>query len=324
LPAAMQPSVMVYNADLLAKRGLQPPSPDWTFDTFLSLITQAASSNEQDKSYGAIFLVGSDFLFNGRGLVWVDTTTDPPTPKFDSPEVASALAWLDSLIQSGVLLVSSGGESNVDRINFSVQGGQVAFWRASMGQLNETGDAGGGDTSREPLPFPVGILPIPPGDASFSLGPTFAHIISSQSKHSQVCWDWIKFLSEQPTLMDGVPARKSVAASPNWEAQIGKENAKIYRLAFKNALQDFAHIAQDEASKDYVFDTYFSNLFYYWEWQIETAMVKGEDYTTLLPLIQPKAEVYVACASTIDYTKMDYLQMNDAVKRCAKQVEPDY
>jgi hypothetical protein len=193
-----------------------------------------------------------------------------------------------------------------------------------MGQLNETGDAGGGDTSREPLTFPVGILPIPPGNAIYSLGPTFAHIISNQSKHPQVCWDWIKFLSEQPTLMDGVPARKSVAASPAWEAQVGKENAQIYRLAFKNALQDFAHIAQDEASKDYVFDTYFSNLFYYWEWQIETALVDGDDYTALTPAIQAKAEAYITCTSTIDYTNMKEQQVYEAVKRCSKQIEPDY
>jgi ABC-type glycerol-3-phosphate transport system substrate-binding protein len=325
LPVAMQPSVMVYNADLLAKRGIQPPSPDWTFDTFISLITQASSSNEQDKSYGAIFLVGSDFLFNGRGVVWVDETTDPPTPKFDSPEVASALAWADSLIQSGVLLVSSAGdEANTDRINFSVQRGQVAFWRAKMGQLSESGDAGGGDTANEPLNFPVGILPIPQGDASFSLGPTFAHIISSQSKHPQICWDWIKFLSEQPALMEGVPARKSVAASPNWETQVGKENALVYRLAFKQALQDLAHIAQNESSEDYVFNSYFSNLFSYWQWQIEMAMIHGEDYTALLPLTQAKAEVYVACATTIDYTKMDYRQINEAVKSCASQADPDY
>jgi hypothetical protein len=51
-------------------------------------------------------------------------------------------------------------------------------------------------------------------------------------------------------------------------------------------------------------------------------MVNGEDYTPLLAQTQTIAENYLACASTIDYAKLDYSGMNTAISKCAQQVDP--
>jgi len=37
--------------------------------------------------------------------------------------------------------------------------------------------------------------------------------ISAQTEQAQACWEWLKFLSEQVSIMQGVPTRRSMAES---------------------------------------------------------------------------------------------------------------
>ena len=81
LPAVSVPTVVAYNADLLARGGLKPPPADWTFDDFVALATAVASTSDTDRTYGMIYDdQWEDSFFTGRGIEWADLDADPPVP----------------------------------------------------------------------------------------------------------------------------------------------------------------------------------------------------------------------------------------------------
>ncbi len=135
-------------------------------------------------------------------------------------------------------------------------------------------------------------------------------IISSKARNPQLCWDWIKFLSEQPYLSMGIPARKSVASSPAWEAVVGKQYADVYRLAR-------ARVRPPEPYDPSV------GPFGIWRGQAVAAALNGDDYQKLLPVLQTKAEDYLACMSTVDQAKLSNDELNTAITKCTRQVDPE-
>jgi ABC-type glycerol-3-phosphate transport system substrate-binding protein len=308
LPAVAQPQMMSYNADLLAKRGLQPPATDWTFDDLIDLSTQVASTSASDLSYGMIFGDWDDLLFIGRGIQWADTQSDPPRAQFDSPEFSSGLEWIAGLIESGVLFVQT--DMNYMEMQEAMQAGQIAFWTSQAGQPE-------GWYFQEGKPsYNIGVAPMPAVDdpsAFLNYSSNLGHFITRRAEDPQLCWDWIKYLSEQPGAFKGIPARKSTAASPQWEALVGKENAAVYR----EALSRVPRLEENEAA--------FSPIawpFYTWRREAVAAMLKGEDYKAILPQIQKKAEDYLACMSLVDRGKLDDQELNAETQRCAKQADP--
>jgi ABC-type glycerol-3-phosphate transport system substrate-binding protein len=310
LPAFSQPTVMVYNADLLKKRGLKPPSNDWTFDDYIELATKAASTSETDKSYGIVFSVYDPQLFIGRGVDLGDTTSGHLTPpEFDSPEFASALARIADLNKSGVLLIGSqeNDEKVIEKIKKIVQTGQLAFWQTQIGTL------GGFYFSADDKPtYQIGIVPMPTSDDLIGMGTwslDYGFFISSKSKNPQLCWDWIKFLSEQPYLSMGVPARKTVASSAAWEAVVGKQYADVYRLARARVQSPKNDLVAGPI------DT--------WRSQAVAAALNGEDYQKLLPVLQTKAKNYLDCMSTMDQANLNNNEINTAVTNCARQADPE-
>jgi ABC-type glycerol-3-phosphate transport system substrate-binding protein len=144
LPAVVRPPVILYNADLLARRGLQPPANDWAFDDFVNMMTSAASLSEGDRSYGYLWS-NDDLFFRGRSVEWIDLNSDPPSVNLDSPEMVSALAWMVELSRSGALLA---GDENNDVVS-----GRVAFWPTIAGR-----DPGSSNLS---VSFQWGVAPYP-------------------------------------------------------------------------------------------------------------------------------------------------------------------
>jgi multiple sugar transport system substrate-binding protein len=307
LPAFSQPTVMVYNADLLVKRGLETPSNDWTFNDYIELATKAASASESEKSYGILLGVGDPQLLLGRGVELGDTTTNPPVPpQFDSPEFASALAWIADLYEAGVLLdYSRVSEAELMQIDRS---GQLAFWNTQVGYV--------GSFFTDKPNYRIGVLPMPTANDSEAMRTwslDYGFIISSQAKDPELCWDWIKYLSEQPYYPMGVPARNVVAASAAWEAVVGKENAEVYRLALaKVEPSDRSHAL---IMIDVPLET--------WLAQAMAAALNGEDYLKLLPVLQTKADNYLTCIRSLDLVQLSDDDIRTAIYNCARQVDPE-
>lgn len=308
LPAYSQPTVMVYNGDLLAKRGLKPPSVDWTFDDYVDLASQAASTDDADRSYGMFISPYDRKFFDGMGVDWGDLSADPfSPPKFDSPEFASGLARIAALNKAGVLLLDR--QEDYDALYQAMQSGQVAFWQTQLGQWG-----GWYYPINEMPPYQIGVVPMPvvkDPTVSNTWSLKLGFFISGKTDSPQACWDWIKFLSEQPFLSSSVPARISVATSPTWETMIGQENANIYRLATARV---------ESTNPSYL--VFIESPFQIWQAQAVSAALDGSDYQSLLPVIQSKVENYLVCIGATDYAKLPYDELNLAIQKCAAQADP--
>ena len=232
LPLVVQPAIVAYNADLLANRGLSLPSMNWTYDDFVQQITSIATFKEDEKAFGvlpesqAVDVLG--MLFAGRNVQWVDISGNVPVARFDTPELANSLIWLSELYHSEAVFQSASGEDWWGSITRAIQSGQIAYWTVLAGQQNSLYFDGGHQPS-----FRIGIAPLPntASNVAFDASIERGLYIARQSAHAAACWNWAKYLSEQPNTWYGVPARTSVAASPAWENSVGVENATVYRLA---------------------------------------------------------------------------------------------
>jgi ABC-type glycerol-3-phosphate transport system substrate-binding protein len=314
LPASSQAYMMAYNADLLARRGLSIPENDWTFDDFIELASAAASTSDSDLSYGYSFYAYNEFLTQGREVKWFDYLADPPQVYFDSPEVAEYLKWLAKLAEDNVILDA---DADWEKTNSLMASGQLGFWTAMMGEeaiismeVIQVGEepADKYRVGMAPLPEVAGINPMS------AWSNDRGHYISAQSEAPQACWEWIKFMSDQPTLFTGVPARVSLAESPVWETSVGKENAEAYKAAIANVKPIVIELSNVE---------YQQLIWPLHEWRIRIlkAALAGENIQQVLIDQQQIAETYLDCALVLD-SSAPVEQLDQDIRSCLIQADP--
>jgi len=310
LPASSRVQMMAYNADLLARRGQPIPTNDWTFDDFIELASAAASTSDADPSYGYMYSPYDDFISLGKGIKWVDMESDPPQVNFDSPEIQAYMKWLINMNQERVLFNQ---ENNWEKMNTIMYSGQLAFWTAMMGEKDWFFQGSG-----QQIPFKIGMVPMPriEGDNPMaSWSNDRGHYISAQSENPRACWDWIKFLSEQPNLFAGLPARLSIAESPTWEAAVGKDDATAYRAAIAN----IKPLDQNEFDPQSQFILWAITD---WRNQAILAALEGQEIQPLLIAAQQKAEAYLDCALALDSSRPSE-ELSEEYMACRRQADPD-
>lgn len=315
LPLIVQPAIVAYNADLLASRGLPLPSMTWTYDDFVQQITSIASFKVDKKAFGvlpesqAVDVPG--MLFAGRKVQWLDISGNVPVARLDTPEMASSLVWLSEQYRSGAVFQSATGEDWWGSITRAIQSGQIAYWTVLAGQQNSLYFDGGQQPS-----FRLGIAPLPTtaSNVAFDASIERGLYIARQSSHAAECWNWAKYLSEQPNTWYGVPARSSVAGSPAWESSVGFENATIYRLA----LTRLQGTRMEGKWKTMLLPL---NS---WRGQAEMGARNGEDVNQLLLIAQQKANVYQTCLSQQDISSLKEVDLREKVTSCARQADPSW
>jgi ABC-type glycerol-3-phosphate transport system substrate-binding protein len=164
----------------------------------------------------------------------------------------------------------------------------------------------------------VGMAPLPRiegGNPIQTWSNDRGHYISAQSEDPQACWSWIKLMSEQPTLFSGIPARRSVAESPEWELSVGKEDAAAYRAA-QEAFRPVEMPAVEMEMQQLLWPL--SN----WRYQVVMAAFEGKDVQPVIIAQQQKAEDYLACALPIDTSQTMELVQQEIIN-CLRQVDPE-
>jgi ABC-type glycerol-3-phosphate transport system substrate-binding protein len=307
LPGSTQVQMMAYNSDLLARRGLVVPGSSWTFEDFIHLAAEAASTSVMDLSYGYLFSPYEDFFFLGMDVQWYDPKASPPAVHFNSPSMLSHLEWLRSLSEKNILLRMDDNWIEIDK---AAAGGQLAFWTTMMGEKGSFFYLPDMDYSAA-----IGMLPLPDvsGDnPAGSVSRDRGHFISAYTQEARICWDWIVFLSEQPALFPGVPARRSVAESAAWESFVGPSEA----VAFRAALERVRFPEQSGGP-----ELYASWPLYIWRSEAVKAALGDGDLRFFLEDLQLKAENFLDCTRTLD-TNMSAEQVEMEVENCARQADP--
>jgi ABC-type glycerol-3-phosphate transport system substrate-binding protein len=309
IPASTQVQMLAYNADLLTRRGLPLPENNWNFEDFIELASGAASTSESDPSYGYMYSPYDEFLFIGRGVKWADLYSNPPEVYMDSSEMQDYLKWLVKMEQENVLFNQDVAWEKMESI---MRSGQLAFWQAMMGEKNMWFYEPG----REPE-YKISMVPYPqvPGDEPVvRWSNDRGHYISAKAQDPKACWDWIKFMSEQPTLFSGVPARRSMAESPAWEASVGKEDAVAYRAAVAGMKPMEEEISTDIQQVVWPVTN--------WRGEAIRAALEGQDVQQVLVTNQQKADIYLDCALALDTSK-PMEELNEGIVACLKQADPE-
>jgi multiple sugar transport system substrate-binding protein len=239
LPVELQPFVIEYNKDLFDAAGLDDPPLDWTTDDFLELAAALTRGEGEDKQYGFVpqFFEVNDLLLliEPRGAQLIDESTEPPGLTLNDPTTVEAVRWYAGLSTEyevkPVFLADIANylaQANTFLIEREalISDGRAAMW-THVGTPAIGGDREGLD---------IGVAPLPAGiHGASGSGTTSGYFISAQTEARQACWQWITFLTEQPGVTQGLPARRSVAESDAYRQQVGAERAAVYLASVAGA-----------------------------------------------------------------------------------------
>lgn len=209
LPTVADLHLVAFDKNAFDQAGVPYPEPGWTWDDFLDKAA-ALTERQGDEVARWGFVLRSLHIPFIENLVrpLIDTTADPPTPRFDRPEVIEAVRWYADLYLEHRVTPYLKPEEAMQR-EALVDGGQAAMW-------NE----GYFDWPWRNQQRNVGVVPFP-GDTRVWAGDKVA--MSAGTAHPEAAWRWLKALGQGVSETYGqkwLPARRSVAESAGgfWDA----------------------------------------------------------------------------------------------------------
>jgi len=244
LPGSVTVGVVNYNKDLFDAANVAYPTPDWTTSDFLDKAVALTQGEDENKVYGYVpssFGVNDLIVMLDRlGADMLDQSVDPPRLVFTSSNTVEAFRWYTSLAtqykvepeQTEDTGQPGGGPPQGESL---INQGRAAMWLDSGSGVIFAGGGGEfavmisgqeGESSTN-----TGVAPLPTGfnsaNGSGFQGVT-GYFISAQSTKRQACWTWISYLTQQSTVVSGLPARKSVAESDEYRQRVGAERVDAY------------------------------------------------------------------------------------------------
>jgi ABC-type glycerol-3-phosphate transport system substrate-binding protein len=304
LPTEGYPRVMYYNKELFDAADLTYPSLDWTLDDFLTLAE--ALTQDKDKQYGYILHPGPFieplFFVEQQGARLMDDSAGQVAYTLDTPTMAKAVRWYVDLIRRyGVTLNLGNPDDYVQHYELwrsLIQDGKAAMW--SMYPLEAS------NIWRE---IDWGAVPMPQGLGQVNDFVLIGYSISARSEHPQACWEWLKFLLEQPELIQGVPARRSIAESDEYRQGVDANLADAY-FSIKEQ-DDWTLISAKQLRTK-------RNSFILGQFrQVLKAAVDGENVEQALSEAQRKVDEYILCLETTT----GYEDEEELVSACTAQTE---
>ena len=161
-----------------------------------------------------------------------------------------------------------------------------------------------------PLPFEVGLAPLPAGARATTEFEVSAYYISAGAEAPQACWEWITFLAGRPETTGALPGRRSVAASELWQEQVGKA-----RLPALQATLDYEHTSLFGKRWEIAWFAYI----YPWLYEAYQEGAAGGDVEAALIESQTRVETLVACLGP-----GPAFPGPDQIATCVQQADPDY
>lgn len=331
LPYAVNMRSLIYNHSAFAAAGLQPPRADWKPDDFLAAAQALTKGEGNDQRWGYVPLGGpqNDLLFfiNQFGARLTVGEGKDLRPNYTDPRTIAAIRWYLDL--SMVHQVTPPFKFSYRRDDFGddrsyelVQSGRVGMWFGyaesfQEGVIMQPLEPGGG-----PGPAPTAVplnsverdiraAPLPVGAAGVPSSELFVRgvFISARAQQPQACWEWIKFLSSDASLMYGdMPARRSVAQSEAFLKQIPPERV----AQFQAVRETLAIPAQGAGDASVIYGQYTDP---YWFFKaLSNVVEKGANLEKELAEAQRFATAFAECMN----------RANARAPACAKEVDPDY
>ncbi len=246
LPFQAHVYVIYYNRDLFDAAGEAYPQPGWTLDEFLRTAQRLTRGGGNARQWGYTSLnAPSQDLLAFLALQGVNLWDGNGRPRFDAPEVMRAVAWYTDLALEHDVMPSFADDfagqtaATAEAQRALVSQGQAAMWS------NYT-DQNPGST-----PFAVGMAPLPVNQLGRGIGVYRyeAFFIASQTRHAEACWEWIRYLSAVPEVVQSVPARTGMLDNPALQTRLGEEAVAAYRATL--AYEPLAPLSLSESAQMY-------------------------------------------------------------------------
>lgn len=215
LPYEINPTIMCINHDLLTKENIEIPSSDWTIDDFYKICTQVTKDTNHDKSIDQYGCYGFDWkdAIDCYGL----NIFEEDSCHLDKKEVKEALSYLTKINE-----LSKGYQISSEDFDQ----GKVAFCPLTFAQYR----------TYQPYPYRISkytsfrwsCIPMP----GIKTNTVTTHLdtsligMSSQTKHSQMAWEFLKMLTMDEDIQQSL-LNNSKGASPLKKVMLSKKTKEI-------------------------------------------------------------------------------------------------
>lgn len=237
LPRSNQVSLLFYNKDLFAQRGVPPPAPNATWRELREAASALARQTGGDQdSYGMV----DSFNQEPLSLELADAGYDINRPAaatltLDSPAAIEALDRAAALVRSNAVYLPAnppGDPDDAALVAQLVREQRIGIWDQLL--------------DNPPPPFAVGLLPSPYETSS---GYPAGYVISGGTRHAEAAWRWLAFLSANEPFTDqryigNVPARTSFAERSGYWERLDQDGAAVINAILERS----APTALSEAS----------------------------------------------------------------------------
>lgn len=222
MPFSLSNIALYYNRALFSASGLDPDEPPGTWQAFTDRAAALSSDTDgdgQNDRWGLSFPVRADqgvvyywfaFLWQAGGQIF---TEDYSAPRFHEAPGVAALAFLQEMVQAGVIPLSP-PEEGFER-------GQIGMTLASTARLSRYVAALGDD---------LGVAPLPAGPAGLATGIGGANLaLMDGCEHKEAAWTFIEWMTSPEvnlrwSIATGyLPLRRSVVVSQAYQGYLEQE-----------------------------------------------------------------------------------------------------
>ncbi|MEQ8676778.1 MAG: extracellular solute-binding protein [Aggregatilineales bacterium] len=294
-PMSIQPNVLWYNTVLFEEVGLPFPETRWTAEEFTTALAALRESSTNDDPKLITSYHWSDdnihilMLIAAYGGLLIDESTNPPTIDFMSPESVNAVRQVLDLAVAGEL-------------DYPTSYGTPALIASPLditnyrnGSLVTMGTFTGRDYQM--ITYPLGTAYAP---TSYGLAVAY---ISAETVHIEACYDYIRFMAQQPQIFSSMPVLRSLL---NDEAFLASRDAGTIRIL--NAVDEIMQMPNALEFPESV--SAGGNPLYRWlSLAFDAYIEDGADLETSLAEAQQNTNDYLICVSEIEEPQngMDYL-----------------
>lgn len=253
LPRTMQLRVLAYNKELFASANLPLPTADWTWSDLLAKASQLAVKRGSTVStYGFFDISGGMTTFFGlleeRGIDLIQMDADEV--RLDREEIVSTAEQLCRYFDDGTMLATpqwlpdearEGKAKDTPNAFDLALAGHLAIWDEQLTLFDYSEHP-----KRRTFDFAVGKVPYPMSHSDLAmLGGGGGYMISSGTRHPEMAWQWIEFLSRQAPEFQvqgevavarspiDFPARKSVAERMGYWNELDEETRQAYQAVLE-------------------------------------------------------------------------------------------
>ena len=210
LPTDLDTLLLFYNPAAFDAVDLPYPDGTWTWEDLAAAAEQLSTGENWERHWGLVTpMTGWESLpliraaqQIGRAGPLVDDPERPRAPTLNREAVVEGVHWYAALTQDRQVLAPPAlyyrdWQASLDLI----ASGRAAMWISTVGMGQLPGASGG---------IGVALLPVT-GSPYTTMGVT-GYGISAHSAQPEAAWQWLVHLTQQPALVRGLPARRSLLA----------------------------------------------------------------------------------------------------------------